>query len=616
MQFKMKDLQFLFLVLVLVLSAALSLGLTYAPCYASLCSESFLPSETRLHIASFYALLASSGSFLLLRARSPWVHQLSAYSPRSREMPVLKKRITAGGTFIGLWLVGITLATTGFWLDTEQNYWALRTDGLSWTQAKIRLAVTGVIGHHADILLGLTIIPVSRNSVLGRTFRLHQSTLLYAHKILGYLLVVAAFAHGATYYVSTNISSPCFRALSMQTFVAEYAKAPGESKEQFNIDNPTLTMAEAEAKGGWYFATLPSGMFAFLLMLVMVVTALPFMRRHSYNTFYYTHIICSIVVYIALAVHASTDFYFLLPGLSLWLIDWAWRWFRGDGGLSKQLDAVLENASNGWYRITLPVSERNMEQMSAREDEEKHTSAFGSPIRSFYINFPSVSRLQSHAFTAAKSATSTSGAVFLFQRAVGKKPGKLEKEWTWRVADLVREPGERVELPVRVEGPYIPADSGFRTAAHVVCIVGGTGLTGAYSLALWWLENRTQDPRARFRLIWTVRQEETCRVREWAELEERTSSLSNFNLRLHISSTAGRLSPDITLQECLGGLEDRGKSDTGIAPKVWVYVSGPEGLLSAAETACLNRRQATRKARCRTAREREDLSWYVARWEV
>src|SRR4051812_41354692 len=104
-----KHVQILVLLLTVVLSAALALGLSYAPCYASLCSESFLPYETRLHIASFYALLASTGSFLLLREYSPDVRRLSTYHLGSRDVPVLKKHITIGGVLLGLWLIGITL---------------------------------------------------------------------------------------------------------------------------------------------------------------------------------------------------------------------------------------------------------------------------------------------------------------------------------------------------------------------------------------------------------------------------------------------------------------------------------------------------------------------------
>lgn len=196
------------LLIILIVSAGLTIGLTYAPCYASLCSESYLPYETRFHVITFYSMLASTGCLLFLRATSEKARHASQFYLIQHEVPVLRKRVSLGGVALSVWLVGVILATTGFWAQPLLQYWAIRTDPLDWATAKIRLAVTGIIGHHADLLLGLVIIPVSRNSLLGQAFELHQSTLLYAHKLIAYLLFVAALAHGAAYYVSNGISLP------------------------------------------------------------------------------------------------------------------------------------------------------------------------------------------------------------------------------------------------------------------------------------------------------------------------------------------------------------------------------------------------------------------------
>ena len=201
------------LLLVLVLSFGLSLGLTYVPCYASLCSEDFFPDPTRFHVATYFALLASTGCVLLLRAYSPLCNAVSNYHLTRRRLPVLDKRISVGGLCLSLWLVGVTVASTGFWYGPEHSFWGLRADPLRWADAQVRLTVTGIIGHHADILLGLVLIPVSRNSILGRVFEVHQSTLLYAHKLLAYILFVAVSAHGAATYVSLRTmfsASSCF----------------------------------------------------------------------------------------------------------------------------------------------------------------------------------------------------------------------------------------------------------------------------------------------------------------------------------------------------------------------------------------------------------------------
>lgn len=186
---------------VLIISLGLSLGVNYAPCYASLCPESYLPYETRLHIATYYGLLTSTGGVLLTCSLFPTARRFSNTYIVDHEVAILRRRISVGGAAASLWIFGLTLATTGFWVGPLLGYWKLRTGPLNWTNAQIRLMVTGVVGHHADILLGLVIIPTSRNSLLARVFGLHQNTLLYAHKVIAYTLFVATVAHGAAYYV-------------------------------------------------------------------------------------------------------------------------------------------------------------------------------------------------------------------------------------------------------------------------------------------------------------------------------------------------------------------------------------------------------------------------------
>ena len=374
-------------------------------------------------------------------------------------------------------------------------------------------------------------------------------------------------------------------------------------------------MEEAERDSGWYYATLPTGMFGFLLMITILITSLPALRRKSYNAFYYVHVICSFWIFVALSVHASTDFYFLVPGLALWIVDWGWRLFRGtSGGLGKKVVGTLENAGEGWYRISLPASLTTIDESGVAEKE----AAITHPVQSYNMVFPGISKIQNHAFTAAKVGSGTEGSVFLLQRSQGKVPKKLDKEWTWKLGSVVPEVGSRREVEIRVEGPYYPSDEGFAVASKVICIVGGTGLTGAYSLALWWLKNRSQDARAEFQLVWTVRYNNTTNIREWRELENMVASVPNMTIRVHISSVFGRIDAEVYLRKIL---LTGSRSTTALSTrhKAWVYISGPESLLKSTEIACL----ATRRSVGNSPRQQdsqpwnvEDLEWYSAKWEV
>lgn len=182
-------------------SAALSIALTRIPCYATICPEEHFSFETTLHIAVYYGTLAIVGIILLLRTHITSVRSLMGTHLAGR-IPLLGRRVTLGGFLVAIWVVGLTGGVTAFWLPTLLQFWETRTDPVNWLSAKIKLTVSSVTGHYADILFGLLLIPTSRFSLVGRAFDLHPSTLLFAHKIISYLFAIATIAHGAAYLVS------------------------------------------------------------------------------------------------------------------------------------------------------------------------------------------------------------------------------------------------------------------------------------------------------------------------------------------------------------------------------------------------------------------------------
>ncbi|KAL1901611.1 hypothetical protein Cpir12675_000301 [Ceratocystis pirilliformis] len=278
---------------------------------------------------------------LLLRASGESLRYLSS-THISPELPILGKRITLGGLILSIWILLITLATTAFWLPAHLDFWEIRTDPLNWTSAKIQLTVTGVAGHCADILLGLLIIPISRNS------------LAYA-----------------------------FDPNNEGTEAKDEALAYG---------NPTMTSTEGEAKSFWYTCTSDTGIATLAFMIVLMLTALSFVRRRFYEVFCYFHIVTSVCIFFGACVHASTDYYLFLPGLLLWVVDWGLRFFAGETNcLNTKLNVTGEDAGNGWYRISLPASVSTSYDGQYVALAEKATLV-GSPLRTTTsISLPSAS---------------------------------------------------------------------------------------------------------------------------------------------------------------------------------------------------------------------------------
>lgn len=194
--------QSLLLTTTFLFSATFTLGLTYAPCYSTLCTEILFPLNTRLDIATYYLLLASIAFFLLLRAHIPACTRLSNFHSTKREVPIVRKRFTLGGVALTIWILFGVLATTAFQINPQVTYWTERTEAVGWAAAMINLVVTSIIGDHIAFIMGLLLIPVGRNSFLIRVFRLPYGTLLYVHKLLAYLVTVGTLAHALAYFVS------------------------------------------------------------------------------------------------------------------------------------------------------------------------------------------------------------------------------------------------------------------------------------------------------------------------------------------------------------------------------------------------------------------------------
>ncbi|KAI3539728.1 hypothetical protein CSPX01_08684 [Colletotrichum filicis] len=527
----------LFLLLTFVVSSAGTIALTFAPCYATFCSEDYFEFETRLHLLVYFGLVAGFGCFLLLRSYTTWVHALSSY--HLMRIPLGGKRVTFGGLLASMWIVAVVASTTLFWLPAQRDFWGFRADPLGWASAKLQLTITGVTGHYADILLGLLVIPVSRNSLLGRGFSLHYSTLLYAHNIVAYLFSVSATAHGVTYLLYATDSS---------------SDGDEAKEEAFATGNPAMTLSESKQRSEWFTMTTYTGIAAILPV--------------------------------------CTDFYLLLPGLYLWVADWTCRLFGGQaGGLASKTGATLENAGNNWLRISthLPVSKNASASTFDLVQEKGET--LHEPLSYYYLSIPSISKLQNHAFTAAVSASTGAGPTFLLQPTTGKKQKRLNKEWTWSVGD-----------------------DGFKSSSHIVCVVGGTGITGALSLASWWLGKRPAN--SAFTLVWAVRHKEATTITEWAQLEEAASSVPELTVVAHVSSESGRLNPTSCIRGALIAGQHTKMDSTGHA---WVYSSGPAGLISTVERSCFEARKgivAGRGGRSTDSWKVNDLGWYMAKWEV
>lgn len=181
---------------------------------------------------------------------------------------------------------------------------------------------------------------------------------------------------------------------------------------------------------GWF--PLPTGdVVDIVLIPTMVITALLIIRRNN-------HIIFAILVLVLVCLHASTNFYFILPGLLLWVYDWS---YRVQHALRFKQSIEVESAGNNWYRMRLSGTSKTIagdDSAAEKELTSQDASDPNHPLDTYYVRLSAISKVQIHPFTAVATATALSGPVILFQKSSPKKKvASSDKEWTWSLGAMI-----------------------------------------------------------------------------------------------------------------------------------------------------------------------------------
>jgi hypothetical protein len=317
----------------LCITFALSIGLTYRSnhfCYAATCGEWLFPLQVRLHVVVWYMWISLTLAFLALRIFQPSIWSLTSKSLEVR-VPLLQKQLRIGGLLLVLWIAALYGIVISIWWVQLRDYFSKRGEGLPGNNA---VAAVALVGHLADITMGMVLLPVSRHSALGSFFKLSPTTTYTFHMIQAYLLFSLIIIHGSLY--------------------AAWASLYNQNRELFRpvfpVLNPTYLYNEVwpgntSALGTWRASLIFTGSLSSLIMIAMFLTSFPAMRKIHFNVFYFTHLLGLLAV-VVICLHASTMFYCTIPGLSMWLLDWGMRVFE----LQEKLDSRLKALGNGWFR--------------------------------------------------------------------------------------------------------------------------------------------------------------------------------------------------------------------------------------------------------------------------
>lgn len=291
----------------LCISFALSMGLTFRSnthCYAAACSERHSPLQTRIQVVVWYLWLALTVTVLGFRSFKPWLRkfldrQVRAFGTRDR--------FSLSSILMVLWIMGLYGIIWGIWWTELDRWYTSRGPGMN-ESAGLNAAIS-LTGQWAAMSLGLALTPVSRHSALGSFFKLTFSGTQAFHMMVSYLLITLVLLHALLYI-----------------YWAGYWKTwPIDKQALFPVYNPTYNADEVypgnKTAMGRYRATLVfSGGVAAFIMLMIALTSIRIVRRKWFKVFYWVHAMSLLAIFIA-ALHSSTLFYCIAPGVFMWLLD-------------------------------------------------------------------------------------------------------------------------------------------------------------------------------------------------------------------------------------------------------------------------------------------------------
>ena len=198
---------------------------------------------------------------------------------------------------------------------------------------------------------------------------------------------------------------------------------------------------------------------------------------------------------------------------------------------------------------------------------------------------------------------STQWTAKLASLADEQSPGPDRAPLNRTISDIQcgRPPTEQsIGVSLRLEGPYFsPADP--HRYNTVVCMVAGTGISGALAIAAAFNHTARREREAKMDekstisrrwlkcvIIWSVRVDDDIPLPFLEPMSE------GLELRRFLTGE-GRKRVD--LEEELGGSAEGGG-------RTWVYISGPDSFISAGKEACKN------------VKKKADVDYYAASWSI
>lgn len=491
----------------------------------------------------------------------------------------LEASISVGELLLGIIFAGLITAEFLYWY--LNHGWQDKT--MDTYSAEERAARS--MGQVMNAIVGLLLLPVSRNSVWSIVFVVSWEAMIRFHTWMGTLLFVCILCHVGLFWKMLDQKGD---------FPHDIFSIP----TQYHSNNFTIPLT-----------TLSTGL---ALLCIGVCSYYP-VRRYCYELFYWPHHF-AVIMLLVMLWHATFCWYYITGGLVLWAVDHCIRLHRRVGLAVESVTAEIVNKENistvaeadTKYAYTHPGSVPSILHLRYQVRPPLNlTKLFSAPIISFFretmkrcgwtlananiahdeadcrfvfqpgqyvfLNVPAVSELAWHPFSI--SSAPDDPLISHHIRSMG------ESQWTGRFATLVadnlsrqrqhlissgtrRPESSPLNLCINIDGPYgVPLR--YQCYDNILLCAGGIGITPAHSLFRSllhrWARRRPDTMHIKtVRLVWATR---SWRVAEmfqntWDSLQNIAKShyqgvagmdeAALFSVSIHITSPHAR--PDAPFQ--------------------------------------------------------------------
>ncbi|KAJ3022984.1 UNVERIFIED_CONTAM: hypothetical protein HDU68_008847 [Siphonaria sp. JEL0065] len=426
-------------------------------CFADTCIDAKRNMQPLIysHLAVFYGLLGYSAIVFYASTKIRFLQRIFSKTVLPGSTISVGELIWTAMTIFGL--LGLQVHAYNWWWNRRAEKWFKDKKEYEGLVVKSLFNASGDI---LAIMIGLVMLPVSKNSFLSTFLSLPYTSLQRIHIWLGRILFWYTLFHASTGIASLAMSKADILA---KLFTIAANAVWGSSRYQYI-----------------------TGVVATVVLAFVTLTSLSYVRRKWYNTFYFTHFL--VVVFIAFAYfHASNCIFFLIPGLCLYCVDGV---LRLSTRFSNETVSGVHFEQFGYITVTISTTK----------------AARAHPGQFMRVCFPGVSQAEFHPWSIVKATDKS--VTFLF------RPSTSAKEWSTKVANLLQTyktngHSSFTVIKSHLQGPFgkeIEIVSDARPQDVVVFYVGGTGVAASIQAIEHVLaRNQTSSHQTKIYLFWSSR---------------------------------------------------------------------------------------------------------------